>query len=167
MAALVVMLPLCAVSVAHAAPNGQGVVMDVQMEARCDDADFNHVGKAWWQGFYIGDRLMNPESVDFDPAHRGEGTFFTDYRVYTDRHRVLSEAQITLTAGETIAVWTEIIEGDLYRDACMNHEMRKISAADLKKGFAVTYAVVVTENAGRYKNNTASWEITYTFTPAK
>ncbi len=39
----------------------------------------------------------------------------------------------------------------------------KVTKEDIKDGFTITQTITVTENGGRYKGNTAAWEVEYTF----
>ena len=95
----------------------------------------------------------------------GNDWYFSHKFNGTEYFKKSNKDTISLAQGDTLKIATEVLEDDSYPDIGTKETEKKISANDIKKGFEVVVTVTVTENKGRYKGNSAVWEITYTFKP--
>lgn len=100
--------------------------------------DYNSVGKKWTQYFEV-------------------------YGVHVEDNR----ATVFAAPGIGISLYARIRDQDSKPETGTEITEYVPTAADLADGFTVSQSVAVTENNGRYIGNTATWTVTYTFTPAE
>lgn len=71
---------------------------------------------------------------------------------------------VAFNQNDRIEIKTTIIEyDDSNNDIGTEKTTYKISSTDISKGFTITQTIIVKENGGRYKGNTATWEVEYKF----
>ena len=66
-----------------------------------------------------------------------------------------------------LAVYARVREQDSKPETTTEKTYYTPTDEDVKNGFTVTQKIKVTENAGKYSGNSATWTITYTFSPIK
>ena len=66
-----------------------------------------------------------------------------------------------------LAVYARVREQDSKPETTTEKTYYSPTEEDTKNGFTITQKIKVTENAGKYSGNSATWTITYTFTPVK
>ena len=101
----------------------------------CECGNTNHVGNEWSYGFCLND----------EPVTSG------------------SRIAVNADAGIAIPAWIE--EEDKYSDYGDALDTIGVTLENLQSGFSFTQTMRVTEDGGRYKGNTAVWEVTYIFMP--
>ena len=69
--------------------------------------------------------------------------------------------------GVDLAVYARVREQDQKPETTTEKTYYTPTAEEVKKGFTVTQKIKVTENAGRFSGNSATWTSTYTFSPVK
>ena len=82
-----------------------------------------------------------------------------------DPDRLPASGWVSLSAGGTLKVTVTVTEDEAYPDVATDTITRKISSTDLRSGFDLTIPLTVVEDKGRYKGNTAEWQITLSFRP--
>ena len=92
---------------------------------------------------------------------------FNDKEYFKKQNTIKKEGKdtISLAQGETLQIYTLVVENDKSPDEGFEEKSIKLSANDIKKGFEVKFSITVIENKGKYKGNKAVWEITYQFKP--
>ncbi len=71
---------------------------------------------------------------------------------------------VAFNQNDELEIIARITEKDKYDDIGKAETIHTVTKTDFSKGFTVKQVVIVTENAGRYKWNTATWEVEYKFT---
>ena len=107
--------------------------VEIRYAAQCDD--YNHVGNAWTQAFYV-----DGEEVD-------------------------GRVTRTLAAGESLTLETVITDADNSPDIGKDQRTVTLTEDTLTNGTSITATVEVRENRGRYAGNVAVWTVAYTITP--
>lgn len=107
--------------------------VEIRYAAQCDD--YNHVGNAWTQAFYV-----DGEEVD-------------------------GRVTRTLAAGELLTLETVITDADNSPDIGKDQRTVTLTEDTLTNGTSITATVEVRENRGRYAGNVAVWTVVYTITP--
>ena len=74
---------------------------------------------------------------------------------------------IAVTAGDEITVKAIVTDNDKSPDVGTNNSKHTVTEKEIKDGFTISFNVKVRENKGRYTGNTATWKISYKFTPSK
>lgn len=74
-----------------------------------------------------------------------------------------SSKKVSVTAGQPVVLYSEIIENDKYPDEGYGRTEYVPTEDEMKKGFTVKQEVDVTEDRGRYAGYTATWTVTWTF----
>ena len=94
----------------------------------------NSVGYNWKQEFSINDDVVEPIDV------------------------------VAFLQNDELEIITIVTEQDKYNDVGEAITIHTVTKTDFLNGFNVKQVVEVTENAGRYRGNTAIWEVEYKFT---
>ena len=116
-----------------AASDSSAYSVEIRYAARCDD--YNHVGSAWSQAFYV------------------------------DGEEVHGRVTRNLAPGETFTLETVITDQDNSPDIGRDQRTVALTAEQLTNGTSITATVEVRENRGRYSGNVAVWTVVYTVTP--
>lgn len=138
------------------------------------------------QGYVLSDYLSVPEVERIEAAENGEGAQRMKLKVHagcSDKNQVghnwtqyyewngvkVNEGEMEAYAapGAELSLYVRIREQDDKPDTTMDTLLHTPTADELKNGFELTQTIRVTENAGKYKGNTAVWKVTYTFMPAE
>ena len=114
--------------------------MSVSVEAKCDD--FNYVGNEWSIIFYIDEDVV---------------AWFSNNRI------TMKASKVYLETGQVFTVSAEITEEDEYSDQGFGEEAFTVTQESLDHGFQVILDVGVTEDKGRFRGNTAIWNIQFLF----
>lgn len=151
-------------------------------------------GDVWYQvetakgkaGYVLSDYLSIPETELIQAAQDSPEAVLMHLKVKAscpDTHSVGKKWThyyewngVTLTKGEAesyvapdvaLTLYARIREQDSKPDTAMEKLTYIPTAEDVANGFVVTQTLRVTENAGKYKGNTAVWTVEFTFTPAE
>ena len=89
------------------------------------------------------------------------------YVFYINGKKVGENSKIELTAGDEITVKAIVTDNDKSPDVGTNNSKHTVTEKEIKDGFTISLNVKVRENKGRYTGNTATWKISYKFTPSK
>ena len=89
------------------------------------------------------------------------------YVFYINGKKVGENSKIELTAGDEITVKAIVTDNDKSPDVGTNNSKHTVTEKEIKDGFTISFNVKVRENKGRYTGNTATWKISYKFTPSK
>ena len=109
----------------------------MEVDATATCSDYNSVGNNWTYVFYVNGKKIGANS------------------------------KVELTAGDEITVKAIVTDNDKSPDVGTNNSKHTVTEKEIKDGFTINFNVKVRENKGRYTGNTATWKISYKFTPAK
>lgn len=123
--------------------------MTIRFTAQCGEEDFNHVGNEWIFGFTINGVSYAPSNaVVLESRESASGTITT----------------LVLSEGSTLDISVEITEMDpKLNDYGSDEVHHTVTASDLANGFSLSLQADVTEDGGRYKGRSCTWNITLSF----
>lgn len=97
--------------------------------------------------------------------YNGVGKKWTHYHEWNGVQIIKGEMESFIAPDVELSVYSRIREQDSKPDTSMEKLTYMPTAEDAQNGFILTQTLKVTENAGKYKGNTAVWTVEYTFTP--
>lgn len=151
-------------------------------------------GDIWYQvetqkgkkGYVLGDYISIPETALIEAAESSDdavmmqlkvtarcsnynsvGKNWTQYYEWNGIQAQDGKAEAWVAPDVELIVYSRVREQDQKPDTTMETTSYIPTMDDMENGFSITQEIKVTENNGKYKDQSAYWTITFTFKPIK
>lgn len=99
--------------------------------------------------------------------YNGVGKNWTHYYEWNGLQAVDGVMTAFVAPDVELSVYARVREQDQKPDTGTEKTVYVPTAEEAQKGFTVTQTIRIAENGGKYRGNTATWTVTYTFKPVK